>query len=86
MILVALAEAAERGELLICDGGLCRWHRSPEGEDHGNSRLTAELVMVIRRRAAAGESYASVARDLGMSATHVSCVARGKNWKHLPME
>jgi GNAT superfamily N-acetyltransferase len=27
MIFVALAEAADRGQLLLCEGGLCRWHR-----------------------------------------------------------
>ncbi len=60
-------------------------HRSPVGENHGSHRLTAELVMEIRRRAASGETYASIARDLGFSQTQVSGVARGKQWKHLPM-
>ncbi len=60
-------------------------HRSPKGENHGSHKLTAELVMTIRRRAAAGESYASIARDLGFSATQVSAVARGLQWRHIPM-
>ena len=59
-------------------------HRSPSGEAHGMARMTAELVMSVRRRAAAGESYASIARDIGFSATQVSDVARGKVWQHLP--
>lgn len=31
MIFVALNEAAERGELLIVNGGLCRWHKRRDG-------------------------------------------------------
>ncbi len=27
MILTSLMESADRGELLLVDGGLCRWHR-----------------------------------------------------------
>lgn len=31
MIFAALKEAAERGELLLVEGGLCRWHRRRDG-------------------------------------------------------
>ena len=31
MIFAALAEAADRGELLLAEGGLCRWHRRRDG-------------------------------------------------------
>ncbi len=31
MIFAALSEAADKGELLIAQGGLCRWHRRRDG-------------------------------------------------------
>lgn len=31
MIFAALSEAADRGELLLVEGGLCRWHRRRDG-------------------------------------------------------
>ena len=31
MIFVALSEAADRGELLLVDGGMCRFHRRRDG-------------------------------------------------------
>lgn len=31
MIFVALAEAAEKGELVLLEGGMCRWHRRRDG-------------------------------------------------------
>lgn len=31
MIFSALSEAADRGELLLVDGGLCRWHLRRDG-------------------------------------------------------
>ncbi len=59
-------------------------HRSPRGEKHGMHRLTAEGVMDIRRRAARGESFISIGRDLGFSDSHISAVVKGKVWSHLP--
>lgn len=59
-------------------------HRSPVGESHGSARLTAELVMAIRNRAAGGESYASIARDTGYSEATVADAAKGRTWSHLP--
>jgi GNAT superfamily N-acetyltransferase len=31
MIFAAMNEAADRGELLLVEGGLCRWHRRRDG-------------------------------------------------------
>lgn len=31
MIFVALSEAADKGQLLLVDGGMCRWHRRKDG-------------------------------------------------------
>jgi hypothetical protein len=41
-------------------------------------RLTAEHVLAIRRRAAAGESFVNIGRDLGFSDSHISAVVKGK--------
>lgn len=62
-----------------------RNHAHLKGEVIVTARMTAELVMLIRRRARNGESYAAIARDIGFSATQVSAAARGKSWSHLPM-
>lgn len=58
-------------------------HRSPRGEMHGMAKMNSITVRMIRSRAAAGESYSSIARDIGFSSTQVSAVARGKSWSHL---
>lgn len=31
MIFVAMSEAADKGQLILTDGGLCRWHRRRDG-------------------------------------------------------
>lgn len=31
MIFAALSEAADRGELVLIEGGMCRWHRRRDG-------------------------------------------------------
>lgn len=50
MIFVALDEAAERGELLLVDGGLCRWHRRRDGV----VVIREVLVLPERRRQGIG--------------------------------
>lgn len=41
MIFAALTEAANRGELLLIDSGLCRWHRRRD------STVTIREIMVL---------------------------------------
>jgi GNAT superfamily N-acetyltransferase len=41
MLFVALAEAADRGTLLLVSGGLCRWHRRRDG------RVTIRELVVL---------------------------------------
>lgn len=47
------------------------------GEKSGMAKLTAEQVRQIKQRAVAGELYHDIAHDFGISAGHVSQVARG---------
>lgn len=54
------------------------------GEDVASAVLTEEMVKEIRRRCDAGESYASVARDLGQNRRTVQQAAKRVTWKHIP--
>lgn len=52
------------------------------GEAHGRAKLTLADVETIRDRVRRGDTYTSIAHDLGVSAVQVSNVARGRQWKH----
>lgn len=56
-----------------------------KGDAHGSSKLTEQGVLDIRRRYAAGESGAVLAREYGVSDGTVLRAARGESWTHLPM-
>lgn len=45
------------------------------------SKLTAEQVVAIRRRRAAGETQQSIADDFGVSRPLISMIASGKVWR-----
>lgn len=47
-------------------------------------RLTGKDVIVLRERAASGESIAKLAKELGVDRTTVYCAVIGRSWKHLP--
>ncbi|MFC4060261.1 helix-turn-helix domain-containing protein [Planomonospora corallina] len=53
------------------------------GEDHHSSVLTTAAVKDIRKRAAAGESHSSLAREYGVSRTTVSDVVNARTWRRL---
>jgi hypothetical protein len=53
------------------------------GSANLHSRLTEEMVLSIRRRVAAGETRASVAREVGVSRQTVSDIAARRLWRHL---
>lgn len=55
-------------------------HRSASGERHSQARLTMVRVRDIRARLAGGETRASIARDIGVSASAIDDVANGKTW------
>lgn len=64
---------------------MVRVGRSVKGERQWAAKLTPDKVREIRRRCAAGESKASVARSLGVSRPTVSYVASGLAWKCVPV-
>ena len=55
----------------------------PAGSRHGNSKLTEEQVLEIRRRCAAGERYEDVAVDYGVTSSNVWCIVVRKTWRHV---
>lgn len=60
-------------------------HEHLRGEVIVTAKLTAEQVMEIRRREAAGEHPDSIAADHGTSRDYVVAIARGDCWTHLPL-
>ena len=46
----------------------------------GNTKLSPEQVEEARRRIAAGESQAAVAREMGVHYSHMSRIVRGERW------
>lgn len=57
--------------------------RRLRGSLNGYSKLTAEQVVEIRKRRAAGESQRSVAKAFGIHFNHVSRITRGERWGHI---
>ena len=55
---------------------------SPRGERHGAARLTAPIVLAIRREIRAGRVQRAIARERGVSQMLVSRIG----WGHLPEE
>jgi len=53
------------------------------GREHFNSRLTEAQVIDARKRVAAGESRASVGRDLGVASQTIGQIIAGKLWRHV---
>jgi len=53
------------------------------GEDHGNSKLTAEKVLEIRRLAEDGLDQTEIAARFGITRSNVSAVVCRKSWAHL---
>lgn len=48
-----------------------------------SKKLTADAVKEIRARGKAGETFAGLAREFGVSGEAVSKICRGENWKYL---
>jgi hypothetical protein len=53
------------------------------GSEHGESKLTNEDVLRIRKEVASGAKQKDIAAELGVSASLVSLVVRRKAWRHL---
>ena len=57
--------------------------RTPVGARVGTSKLRPCCVRDLRARAAAGESAAALARELGISRAAASAAIRGDTWGHV---
>ena len=58
---------------------------SPQlGEKCPLAKLTADKVLAIRRRVAAGETQRAIAREYGLSFNHVNRIVGRQAWAHLP--
>jgi hypothetical protein len=53
------------------------------GERQGNSRFTQADVEDMRRRYAAGETQAAIARDYGTRQAVISVIVRSEGWRHV---
>lgn len=62
-------------------------HTTPQttarGERQGNARLTAAIITEIRQRYRVGNGVA-LAREYGISQTHLSDIVNRKTWRHVP--
>lgn len=54
------------------------------GEANWIAKLNTERVIEIRRRSAAGEQKASLAREFGVTASCVGSICKRKTWAHVP--
>lgn len=70
MIFDPLYESAQRGELLLIDGGFCHWHLRRDG------RLTIREIIATRK--GAGTEILAILKTKGASAITAKCPA------HLP--
>lgn len=55
----------------------------PKGERNAKAKLTAEKVLQARCRYAAGDSQASIARDLKVASSTICRICRGEKWRHV---
>jgi len=55
-----------------------------KGEENSSSKLTEDVVRLIRERVNNGESKSSVARSAGISCGHVCRIVSRENWAHVP--
>lgn len=57
---------------------------NPAGERHGRAKLTDDLVIEARRRAALDEMVEDIARDMGLPYRRLLDAVAGRRWKHIP--
>ena len=53
------------------------------GTRNPNAKLTDEIVRLCRVRVAAGETYAALAREFGVSRVTMNLAVRRVNWRHV---
>jgi len=54
-----------------------------EGAAHHNARITDDIVRMIRRRVATGETRTAIAKELGMTVTNICLIVKRKAWAHV---
>ena len=58
--------------------------RSPHGDEHSRSKLTAKNVRRIKALLAAGQMRVSeIARAFGVTHGTIDCIAKGQTWRHV---
>lgn len=60
-----------------------RIERRPRGERHPKAVLTAEHVIAIRARRAAGEGVRALGREFGVSHNTIVAVVQRRSWHHV---
>lgn len=61
--------------------------RQAKGEDNGNSVITEETVLAIRKRfikKRGRQTRTDLAKEFGMSRSQVSVIVSSEQWKHVP--
>lgn len=53
------------------------------GSKNGLAKLTEELIPIIRRRAATGETHRKLADDFGVSKGAITAICVRRNWRHV---
>ena len=71
MLFVALAQAAESGELLLLDGGLCRFYKRRDGQ----VTIRELLVLPAARRRGLGKKLVGLA-SIGANRVVARCPAK----------
>jgi hypothetical protein len=65
-----VADTRKHGNMRL--GEKCNW-----------SKLNAEQVLEIRRRAAGGEAFTALGREFGMTSVGISKIVNRENWRHI---
>jgi hypothetical protein len=60
--------------------------RRKRGENHGNSKLSAQDVLSIYKSVEAGSTLASMAKKYGVDETNIKLIVTQKAWRHLTGE
>lgn len=81
MIFEVLNDAAERGELILMDGGLCHWHLRRDGQ------ITIREIIVLsehRRQGVGTAMLEQLKQVLGASSIFAKCPydLSANNWYH----
>lgn len=65
------------------DSSIRQRYPDRKGESAARAKLTTQQVLAIRARCVAGENKSAIARDYGVTNTHVCGIASRKAWAHV---